>query len=93
VINNPSWARQPQPNFPSRAESRGVKSGTVVLNCLVNPNGSMSDCNVISEDPTGAGFAQEAMAGARRARLSPRTVDGAAVGARVNFTTRFRSPD
>lgn len=90
VITNPSWARQPTVEFPERATSRGIESGRVVLNCLVNANGSMSDCNVVSEDPAGAGFAAAAQAGARRARLSPRTVDGAAQGARVNFTMRFQ---
>jgi len=58
----------------------------------VNPNGSLSGCPVVSEDPAGAGFGAAALAGARRATLSPRTVDGAAVGARVNWTTRFQLP-
>jgi protein TonB len=93
VITNPSWSRQPAGEFPERAMSRGIESGQVVMNCLVSPNGSLSDCNVVSESPSGAGFAQAAQAGARRARLSPRTVDGAAVGARVTFTTRFRAAE
>jgi protein TonB len=92
VITNPSWARQPSVEFPERASARGIESGRVVMNCLVNPNGSMSDCNVVSEDPPGSGFGAAAQAGARRARLSPRTVDGAAQGARVNFTVRFTPP-
>lgn len=92
VITNPSWSRQPAAEFPERAASRGIESGRVVLNCLVSPNGSMSDCNVVSEDPAGAGFGSAAVAGARRARLSPRTVDGAAQGARVTFTMRFVPP-
>lgn len=73
--------------------SRGIENGTVVMNCLVNANGSLTDCNVVSETPAGAGFAQAAQAGARRARLSPRTVDGAATNARVVFTTRFRAAE
>ena len=92
VITNPSWSRQPPIEFPERAQSRGIENGTVVLNCLVNQNGSVTDCNIVSEDPSGAGFGSAALAGARRARLSPRTVDGAAVNARVTFTTRFRLP-
>ncbi len=91
VITNPSWSRQPAGEFPERALSRGVESGAVELNCLVSPNGSLSDCNVVSESPSGMGFAQAAISGARRARLSPRTVDGAATNARVTFTTRFRA--
>jgi protein TonB len=92
VITRPSWTRQPSPEFPERALARGIESGRVTLNCLVNPNGSMSDCNIVSEDPAGAGFGAAALAAARRARLSPQTVDGAAQGARVNFTTRFVPP-
>jgi len=93
VITNPSWSRQPVGEFPERAMSRGIESGVVVLNCLVSPNGSLSDCNLVSETPSGAGFAQAAQAAARRARLSPRTVDGAATGARVSFSTRFRAAE
>jgi protein TonB len=93
VITNPSWSRQPQGDFPERALSRGVESGRVVLNCLVAPSGSMSDCQIVSEEPSGMGFGQEAIRGTRRARLSPRTVDGAATGARVTFTTRFQAPE
>jgi protein TonB len=52
----------------------------------------MSDCRIISEDPAGAGFGQAALAGARRARVSPREVDGAAVGARVTFNMTFVLP-
>ena len=93
VIRNPSWSRQPTVEFPERALSRGVESGTVVLNCLVQPNGSVTDCRIESENPSGAGFGQAAISGARRARVSPREVDGAATGARVTFTVRFRLPD
>ena len=53
-------------------------------------NGSLSDCRIVDEDPAGAGFGQAVIRAARSGRLAPRTVDGAAVGARVEFTTRFR---
>ncbi|MGH7021160.1 MAG: energy transducer TonB [Brevundimonas sp.] len=90
VITNPSWARQPRGEYPSRAEQRGIESGTVVLNCAVQANGQATDCRVESEDPTGAGFGQEAIRAMRSARLTPREVDGAAQGARVRYTMRFR---
>jgi len=89
VIRNPSWSRQPTAEFPERAASRGIERGRVSLECTVNPNGSMSGCQVLSEDPAGAGFGQAALTGARRARVSPREVDGAAVGARVTFNMTF----
>ncbi|QTC88832.1 energy transducer TonB [Brevundimonas pondensis] len=90
VITNPSWSRQVQPEFPERANSRGIESGSAKVNCAVAPNGSLSDCRVVDEDPAGAGFGQAVLRAARSGRLAPRTVDGAAVGARVEFTTRFR---
>ena len=92
VIRNPSWSRQPTVEYPERAQSRGIERGRVGVECLVNPNGSMSDCRITSEDPPGVGFGQAALAGARRARVSPREVDGAAVGARVTFNMTFVMP-
>jgi protein TonB len=93
VIVNPSWARQPTVDYPTVAIANAVSAGRVVLRCTANPNGSLSNCIVIEEDPEGQGFAQAAISGARRARLSPRTIDGAAVGATVQFTIHFRAPD
>jgi protein TonB len=93
VISNPSWARQPTVEYPERAISRGIERGRVGVDCLVNPNGSMTDCRITSEDPAGSGFGQAALQGARRARVSPREVDGAAVGARVRFNMTFVMPE
>ena len=90
VVTNPSWASRPTPDYPDRAISRGIESGRVELSCAVNPNGSVSDCRITSEDPSGAGFGQEALRATRRARLTPGQVDGVAVGGRVNFTVAFR---
>ncbi|RZJ16925.1 MAG: energy transducer TonB, partial [Brevundimonas sp.] len=90
VITNPSWARQPRGEFPSRAQSRNIETGSATVNCGVNPNGSTTDCNIVSEDPAGAGFGQAALTAMRSARLQPRQVDGVAQGSRVQFTMRFR---
>lgn len=92
VISNPSWARQPQPTYPDRALERGL-SGSADLSCTVNPNGSVSGCIIVSERPAGAGFGRAAMAAARSARLSPRSVDGVASGGVVRFTVPFNLPD
>ena len=58
VITNPSWSRQVAPEFPERAQSRGIESGSAKVNCAVAPNGSLSDCRIVDEDPAGAGFGQ-----------------------------------
>lgn len=89
TIENPTWARFPAADFPERAQSRGLTGGAVTLDCRSNPDGSLSDCNIVSETPAGAGFGQAVLAASRRARLSPRSLDSAAAGARVRFTQRF----
>ncbi|RZJ95753.1 MAG: TonB family protein [Brevundimonas sp.] len=93
MITNPSWARQGQAEYPERAAARGIQSGRVTLQCTVQSSGNLSDCSVVSEDPAGAGFGAAALAAARRSRVSPRTVDGAAEGATVRWTTRFVMPE
>ena len=93
VVTNPSWGRQVLPEYPERAASRGVEGiSSVRVSCGLQPSGSLTDCRVVSEDPEGMGFGAAALAAARRSRVTPGTVDGAAVGARVEWTVRFRPP-
>lgn len=93
VITNPTWARMPQARYPERALARGVE-GRARLECVVMPNGRLTDCRILAEDPVGVGFGIEALAAARdTARVSPRTVDGAAEPARVTFNVDFRLAD
>jgi protein TonB len=94
IVTNPSWARQVLPDYPERAASRGFSDvATVRVNCQIQPNGNVADCRTVSEEPTGMGFGAAALAAARRSRVSPGTVDGAAVGARVEWNYRFRPPE
>jgi protein TonB len=93
VVTNPSWGRQVLPEYPERAAARGVEGvSSVRVSCGLQPSGSLTDCRVVSEDPEGMGFGAAALAAARRSRVTPGTVDGAAVGARVEWTVRFRPP-
>lgn len=92
MITNPSWSRQPAPQFPAEALRNGVSEGRVTLRCITTASGVLIDCEVIDETPAGQGFAAAALASVDRARLAPRTVNGAAPGARVEFTIRYRSP-
>lgn len=62
--------------------------GWAKVNCAVAPNGGLSDCRVVKEHPEGAGFGEAALKAAASGRLAPRSVNN--VGARVEFTTRFR---
>lgn len=93
VIGNPSWARTPAPEYPEAAMAGGVSAGQVTLNCLVSPQGAISDCRIVSETPQGFGFGESAIAAAHAAQISPRTVDGAADGTRFTFTTRYLAPE
>lgn len=96
VITNPSWLRQPSAAqlmraYPDRALQADV-GGRAMLNCLVQPDGRVADCNLMAETPGGYGFGQAAEGLARHFQINPRTVDGAAVGSRVNIGIRFTPP-
>ena len=90
TITNVSWSRQPRPEFPARAQERGIEEGTVVLLCSVEANGAATNCSIVSETPSGAGFGREALSSMRSARFAPGTVDGVAQGGQARFTVRFR---
>lgn len=96
VITNPSWVRQPSADqlmraYPDRA-LRAEVGGLATVNCLVQPNGRVADCNLTGETPGGYGFGRAAEGLTRYFQISPRTVDGAAVGSRVNIAIRFNPP-
>ncbi len=96
VITNPRWERQPSADqlmraYPDRA-LRAEVGGVARLNCLVQPNGRVADCRLTGETPDGYGFGRAAQGLTRHFQISPRTVDGAAVGSRVNIAIRFTPP-
>ncbi|GAA0869297.1 hypothetical protein GCM10009116_11330 [Brevundimonas basaltis] len=96
VITNPRWERQPSAEqlmraYPDRA-LRAEVGGLATLNCLVQPNGRVADCNVTTETPGGYGFGRAAEGLSRHFQISPRTVNGSAVGSRVNIAIRFNPP-
>lgn len=98
VITNPDWVRKPTGEalmraYPERAIQANV-TGSATLSCSVRVNGSLTDCQVVSETPGGYGFGRAATRLSRDFRMSPRTVDGQAVGgARVTVGIRFTLPE
>ncbi len=84
---------EPATPLPDVEVTAAANQGVVRLECRVNNNGTLRNCIILSETPPGQGFGEAALEGARRARVSPDTVDPDASGAKVRFTTRFRLPD
>lgn len=85
----PQWLRQPVVIVPLLAEALGLE-GRVHLRCDVTSPGLLTGCRAISETPGELGLADAAIAGSRRARLSP---SEGPQGATVDFTLRFRIAD
>lgn len=98
TITNPDWVRKPSGEalmraYPERAIAANV-TGSATLSCAVRVNGTLTDCQVVSETPGGYGFGRAATRLSRDFRMSPRTVDGQAVGgARVTVGIRFTLPE
>lgn len=98
VITQPDWVQQPTAAqllraYPTTAIDRGI-TGSANISCLVRVNGTLTDCQVVSETPARMGFGRAAISLSRYFRMSPRTVDGQAVdGARVNVGLRFDLSD
>ena len=90
VITNPGWTRHPMPmSYPAAALEQGSYSGSADLSCTVQADGSVSGCTILDETPVGLGYGAAAVAAAADARLSPRSLEGVAVGGTVRFTIRF----
>jgi TonB family protein len=95
VIVTPRWISVPSPSdvfavFPVRAQRNG-REGRADLLCTVTATGTLADCTIAREDPTGYGFGAAALSLAGKFRMTPTTVDGAPVaGAKVNVPILFR---
>ncbi|MFC7380360.1 hypothetical protein [Brevundimonas sp. GCM10030266] len=83
LVTMPAWARMPRGVLPEQAAARGLTDAFAGLRCRLEPNGALSECVVLSESTPGLGLGDAALAAARVARASPRTVDGAARRAEV----------
>ncbi len=94
VITRPQWASQPSAAqmsraYPERALNDGV-SGSAALLCTVSAAGTLSNCSVTAETPSGRRFGNAAMGLTRFFRMQPGAVNGQAIdGAKVSFTVRF----
>ncbi len=93
VITNPTWLKRPNGRdferyYPTRALDR-EKTGRVVLNCVVQANGSIN-CVVDQETPDGWGFGEAALKISKSFQMAPQTVNGAPTsGGRVTVPIVF----
>lgn len=96
MITNPSWASIPDADtmaeaHPAFAGMAGLP-GVVTLSCVARSDGNLIGCTVLRAAPAGVGFDRAALSLVPDFRISPRTVNGAEVGARVQFNIRFLPP-
>ena len=96
LIGRPSWTQlpelaDPKSNYPPEARTANVKSGDVVLSCLIGEAGRIRDCAAESQQPAGFGFGESALALSSDLLVNPWTEEGLpTVGGRVWVPVRFR---
>jgi hypothetical protein len=93
IVGKPQWAGLPSAEDTRSAFSR-VESGhgtvRVMLTCVVQQGGGVSNCKVEREEPAGIGVGQAALALAPRFRLSTWTAEGLpTVGGTIHIPLRY----
>ncbi len=94
-IPDPRWVQGPAASalgsaFPAKAVALGLAHGRAGLSCLADRLGRMTQCQVVGEDPPGAGFGEAAVMLSKDMALNLWTEDGRPVeGQRVGFTIPF----
>jgi protein TonB len=97
VITNPDWLSKPDADsmaqyYPDRAQRLGV-SGRAAITCTVTERGTLSECDVSSEEPAGQDFGTAALKMSRLFRMRPQTRDGQPVGgAKITVPIVFNLP-
>lgn len=96
-VPRPVWIQRPTgqdlaENYPQRALNAEI-SGDAVVDCAVTTEGTVVDCRIVSEAPSGEGFGEAAIRLSKTFRMAPQTREGVSVaGARVAIPMAFRLP-
>lgn len=78
----------PQPQYPRRAQSRGI-DGYAVVEVIITTTGGVRDPKLLEEYPENYSFGRAALKAATKLKYNPRVVDGVAQevpGIRYKFT-------
>jgi TonB family protein len=93
--SQPHWVAKPTDAqlikaYPDKA-LYASKSGHVLMQCAVKTDGTMADCKITEETPTGYGFGAAILKLAPLYRLAPAAADGTrASDGTVNIPVDFR---
>jgi len=94
VVTVPDWLRRATGAdamrvYPRLALGRGV-AGAAIIACTVEREGTLADCSIVDEGPSGQGFGDAALQLMPRFQMRPMTKDGLPVtGGKVRIPIRF----
>ncbi len=92
TAGKPNWVATPNTDQLSAAMPRTGEGGTirVLLNCLIAPDGSATDCKIESETPADKGYGAAALSVSQFFKVSVWSLEGLpTVGARVRIPLRY----
>jgi protein TonB len=87
-VSSPVPVFQPSPQYTSDAMRARVQ-GTTMLSCVVRPDGSVTDIEVVRSLDRAFGLDEEAIKAAKRWRFRPGTLRGEPVAVRVTIEMTF----
>ncbi len=93
AAQEPAQPAEPVTTLPPVEVVAGASQGVVALECRINRDGTLRDCEIISETPAGQGFGEAALANVSRSRLSRDTLRNVEPDGTVSFNIRFQLAD